>query len=42
MEVPGEIYQEKTEPEFPPRFGLRFGSTLNIKKVKLEAETFKS
>jgi hypothetical protein len=31
MEVPAELYTQKDEPEFPPRFALRFGSTLNIK-----------
>ncbi len=33
MEVPGEIYQKKDAPELPPRFGIRFGSTLNIKQI---------
>ena len=42
MEAPGEIYKQNAEPEFPPRFGLRFGSTLNIKKLNLAAETFKN
>ena len=42
MEVPGELYKEKEEPEMPPRFALRFGSTLNIKQLNLVAETFKN
>lgn len=42
MQVPGEMYLHKDEPEFPPRFGIRFGSTLNIKQLKLNAETFKN
>ena len=42
MQVPGEMYLERAEPEFPPRFGIRFGSTLNIKQLKLNAETFKN
>lgn len=42
IQVPAEMYQQKDEPEFPPRFGIRFGSTLNIKQLKLNAETFKN
>ena len=41
MEVPGEMFLQKDTPEFPPRFAVRFGSTLNIKQLKLTAETFK-
>ncbi len=42
IQVPGEMYIQKEEPEFPPRFGIRFGSTLNLKQLKLNAETFKN
>ena len=32
----------KDAPEFPPRYQNRFGGTIDVKKLQLDAETFKN
>ena len=40
-EVPAEkTLKFKDAPEFPPRYGARFGTTLNIKKIRQNADNF--
>ena len=35
-----KTYKFSEEPELPPRYGARFGTTLNIKKIRKEADYF--